>query len=69
MPPATSSEGVGVITEGDFAYVKLGFRGVFEAEVVSSGEMYELRLLHNNEEVEAPATEVWTPHDSMRVVS
>ena len=56
-------------TESDFAYVKLGFRGVFEAEVVSSGEMYELRLLHNNEEVEAPATEVWTTHDSMRVIS
>lgn len=56
-------------TEGDFAYLKRPGRSVQEAEVVSSGEVYELRLLHNNEEVEAPATEVWTTDNSLQVVT
>lgn len=56
-------------TEGDFAYVKRPGRPVHEAEVVSSGEVYELRLLHSNEVVEAVERDVWTTYDSMRVVT
>lgn len=46
--------------EGEAAYVKLAFRGVFEAEVISAGESYELRLLHKEERVTAPSSAVWS---------
>lgn len=53
--------------EGDFAYVKRPGEEVVEGEVVSSGENYEIRLLHTNETVEVPECDVWTTFDSMRV--
>jgi len=56
-------------TEGDFAYVKRPGRPVREVEVISSGEVYELRLFYNNEVIETFENNVWTTHDSMRVTA
>lgn len=58
-----------MITEGDFAYVKRPGCSAQEAEVISSGKVYKLRLLHNNEVIEALESEVWTTYDSLRVIA
>jgi hypothetical protein len=47
-------------TEGDFAYVKPGFEGVQEAEVIAAGERYEVRLLASGTTRTVPSSAVWS---------
>jgi len=60
---------VGMLREGDFAYVKRPGEEVKEGEVISSGETYEIRLLSTNETIKASPSEVWTTSDELRVTS
>jgi hypothetical protein len=69
MPTATSSEGVAVITEGTFVYVKQPGCPVQEGEVVSEGDTFEIRLEHNGDLIEAQQSEVWTTFETPKVIA